>query len=140
MKKTWAAMLAVALWGAGNAACAACAYLNVSGSGASLAPGGTSNVYGPFTVSCLGSAFFEFEDLSGNRPASVLDHLIEQRVGDAWVVVSSTRSRGARKVHHGFTPSAAGEYRYRIVNTGQSTVRSWRVHGRTPSITLRRKR
>ncbi|PQQ28561.1 hypothetical protein [Photorhabdus hindustanensis] len=136
MKKLFFSLFVLLLLSTSNIASAACAYMNVHNSGASLAVNGSSDVYGPFSISCLGVVSFTFQDLSGNNPTSTINHLIEKMVGGSWQVVSQTTSYGERSVTRSFFPTATGSYRYRIVNSGQSVVRNWRMEGRIPLFTI----
>ena len=135
MKKLFFSLFAALLLSTSNMAAAACAYMNITSSGASLSAGDSQNVY-EFSISCIGSVTFKFEDLSGNNPTSRNAHIIERRSGSSWSLVSSTTSNGARTVNRSFVPSATGQYRYRIENVGTSQVRNWRMEGRMPLFTI----
>ena len=67
MKKLFFSLFAALLLSTSNMAAAACAYMNITSSGASLSAGDSQNVY-EFSISCLGTVNFKFEDLSGNKP------------------------------------------------------------------------
>jgi len=131
MKKLFFSLLLVKLLSASNMAAAGCSYMNISGGGSSFAAGDSQNVY-EFSISCLDTVTFNFADLSGNHPTSIIEHIIEQRSGSSWSIVSRTRSNGARTVHRSFFPTAIGRYRYRIENVGTAQVRHWRMEGRMP--------
>ena len=135
MKKLFFSLFAALLLSTSNMAAAACAYMNITSSVASLSAGDSQNVY-EFSISCIGSVTFKFEDLSGNNPTSRIAHIIERRSGSSWSLVSSTTSNGARTVNRSFVPSATGQYRYRIENVGTSQVRNWRMEGRMPLFTI----
>ena len=130
MKKLFFSLFAALLLSISNMA-AACAYMNITSSGASLSAGDSQNVY-ELSISCIGSVTFKFEDLSGNNPTSKIAHIIERRSGWSWSLVSSTTST----VNRSFFPSATGQYRYRIKNVGTSQVRNWRMEGRMPLFTI----
>lgn len=136
LKKPCAFLALAATMAFGQNALAACANLNISSSGGALTSGQQTNVYGPFNVSCLGPQTFTFQDLSGNKPTTVLTHYIEQNVRGSWKIVSSTVSNGASSVNRSFYPSEKGEYRYRIVNTGTTELRNWRMEGRITLFTI----
>ena len=135
MKKLFFSLFAALLLSTSNMAAAACAYMNITSSGASLSAGDSQNVY-EFSISCIGSVTFKFEDLSGNNPTSRIAHIIERRSGSSWSLVSSTTSNGARTVNRSFVPSATGQYRYRIENVGTSPGQS-HLHVITPSSSAR---
>ncbi len=97
-----------------------------------MAAGSFDNVYGPFKISCLGAVSFKFKDLSGNSPNSVIEHIIERNTKGVWVPVSKSTSRGVRSFSRNFFPRVAGQYRYRIRNTGSSMIRNWSMEGRIP--------
>ena len=103
MKKLFFSLFAALLLSTSNMAAAACAYMNITSSGASLSAGDSQNVY-EFSISCIGSVTFKFEDLSGNNPTSRIAHIIERRSGSSWSLVSSTTSNGARTVFSYDTP------------------------------------
>ncbi|HKM14466.1 MAG TPA: hypothetical protein VJY63_00885 [Marinospirillum sp.] len=135
MKKLFFSLFAALLLSTSNMAAAACAYMNITSSGASLSAGDSQNVY-EFSISCLGTVNFKFEDLSGNNPTSVINHRIEKQEGGSWRLVSGRTSNGARSVSRSFFPSSTGKYRYRIENVGTSQVRNWRMEGRMPLFTI----
>lgn len=120
---------------ASPAAAQSCGSMNIQSSGGWLAPDQFGTVYS-FNVRCLATHRFTFQDLSGNRPQHSLEHRIEQNTGGSWRVISSTTSRNARQVTRTFTPTSTGEYRYRVLNIGDNTVRNWSMTGRIPTISF----
>lgn len=134
-RKLYAAFFALMMLTASNVF-AACANLNVTGSGGSLAPNQEVNVYGPYSVSCTGSQSFTFQDLSGSSNSNKLTHYFERQNGSTWVVVSSSSTTGATTVNKNFSANITGTYRYRIVNTGTTTLKNWSMSGRVTLFTI----
>lgn len=112
-----------------------CGSMNVRSSGGWVSSDQLATVYS-FNVRCLATYRFTFQDLSGNNPQHSLEHRIEQNTGGSWQVISSTTSRNARQVTRTFTPTSTGEYRYRIKNIGDNTVRNWSMTGSIPTISF----
>lgn len=106
-----------------------CYKMNIYSSGSYISPGQDYNIYGSYTVSCIGSNQFKFEDLTGHHPQAVLVHKIERLVGSEWEVISQTTTYGATSVTRSFTPPAPGTYQYIVENIGTARVRAWSMTG-----------
>lgn len=110
-------------------AISSCYRMNVHSSGAYIFSGENQNIYGPYTLSCIGSNQFKFEDLTSHQPSGILRHKIEMLVGNEWQVISEATSYGATSITRSFTPPAAGTYQYRVENIGTARVRAWKMTG-----------
>ncbi|GFM86767.1 hypothetical protein PSCICO_21660 [Pseudomonas cichorii] len=135
LKKTCLALFATAVLATGNAH-AACANLNVNGSGANVLAQGDAIVYGPYSISCAGPQSFTFQDLSATNSNNSIKHIFEKQNGSTWTVVSSSTSTGAASVTKSFFISTNGTYRYRIENVGTSRIANWTMSGRVTLFTI----
>lgn len=130
MKKTLVRIFAVLTMAISSTASAICFNMSVSNSGGALTRDVPTTAYEFSGGNCAGTSTFTFQDLSGNSPTAVIQHVIERNVNGQWKPYSKTTSYGSRSTTIYVPISAKGTFRYLIVNTGGGYVRNWTMSGR----------